>query len=473
MVRIVGMIVLALLLGSCSKDPNEQANKLFVEAQQQVQQSKSQEPEERLKTLRMASEKLNAIVTKYPGTNLAVQLISGQAVGEISIKNVQEAVADTSWSICKKDPQRECLVARALQIEEALKNQFERISPLAAIAAAEQRAGQDKEAAAYFEQALKIVQTIQNDDALARNLHVVAVAQVDAGLTDDALKTAGFAKGSNRWSLYYDVASAELKHGLFSDALQASQYIDESIQPARSSLLSDISCAEANAGKIPEATKLLESMQYTWMRVPGYVAIAQARLRAGQKTEAMDALKLALDITHNETSQIYKARHLENVASVQDTMNLPDDARRNFEESSQIIANEESKWSSETLAPELMVPRFVGVAKDQAKYGQIDGAKANFALAVKTAKAIQLDQIRSSSLLVISQAQLNVGMVDPALDTASMINSSSLKGLAFVDIVEIQAKSGNVADAVQLTEAIDDASARATALGKIALAMQH
>src|SRR3990172_7104903 len=84
------MIFLLFLgfLTSCSADPNEKGNRIFVEVQQLIETAEKQSPEERLRSLRAADKKLKSIVSSYPSANLAVQLASGQSIGRISLRNM-------------------------------------------------------------------------------------------------------------------------------------------------------------------------------------------------------------------------------------------------------------------------------------------------------------------------------------------------------------------------------------------------
>lgn len=94
MKRAIITAVFVLVLAGCSGDPNEQANKLFIEAQQLIEKSQKQNADEQVTTLSIAQEKLNVIVAKYPAANLAVQLASGQNVGTISLKSVTHQLAE-------------------------------------------------------------------------------------------------------------------------------------------------------------------------------------------------------------------------------------------------------------------------------------------------------------------------------------------------------------------------------------------
>ena len=93
--RIVATLaVIALLFsgGGTLADDAGSANKLFVEA---MQLSLSAEDEESLEKKAVALEaslaKLNKIFDEHPSTELAVKLISGQSVGDITLEDVRDA----------------------------------------------------------------------------------------------------------------------------------------------------------------------------------------------------------------------------------------------------------------------------------------------------------------------------------------------------------------------------------------------
>lgn len=112
--RIAIALAACVWLMSCSRDPNEEANKLFVEAQQLIASSEGKAATERLRALRSANGNLKAIVEKFPSSQLAVQLVSGQSVGKISLKYVSDATADATWSACLEAPAGACDVHQAL-----------------------------------------------------------------------------------------------------------------------------------------------------------------------------------------------------------------------------------------------------------------------------------------------------------------------------------------------------------------------
>lgn len=73
--------------------PQERANELFVEAVKLIQAgNQAPEVERRLEYVEQAQVKLHRIIADYPSSDLAVQLISGQRVGAISLQSVRSAV---------------------------------------------------------------------------------------------------------------------------------------------------------------------------------------------------------------------------------------------------------------------------------------------------------------------------------------------------------------------------------------------
>jgi len=88
------LAVIALLFsaGSAWADSNSGANILFVEAVILVNSAENVEGlEEKAAALEEALGKLNKIIDNYKSSDLAVKLISNQAIGDISLKDVARA----------------------------------------------------------------------------------------------------------------------------------------------------------------------------------------------------------------------------------------------------------------------------------------------------------------------------------------------------------------------------------------------
>ena len=178
--RKAGLYLLfAVLVASCSPDANEQANKLFVEAQQLIENAGKQAPEERVRSLRSAEDKLKAIVANYPTANLAVQLASGQSVGTVSLKSVSAAIKDAR---CVSVPTSACILDRAVLLAQSITDQERRASAFRAIAVSQAKTGRIAEA-------VQLAQLITVDRLRAAALIAIAEVQAKAGMTKDAAAT--------------------------------------------------------------------------------------------------------------------------------------------------------------------------------------------------------------------------------------------------------------------------------------------
>ena len=95
MKRILAVLVIGLSLvmgtvsGALASDDSARANSLFVEAVQLIQSSQNTlNDKEKLEQLDNALGKLNRIIDRYPSSDLAVKLITGQSIGNINLKTV-------------------------------------------------------------------------------------------------------------------------------------------------------------------------------------------------------------------------------------------------------------------------------------------------------------------------------------------------------------------------------------------------
>ena len=173
-------VLFAALIVSCSSDPNERANQAFVEAQQTIEKAEKQGPEERLRLLEAAEQKLKGIVSSYPGSNLAVQLSSGQRVGTVSFKGVSTLLMDARWALC---------VAKALEQVPSIKDGSSRGEALWAIAEAQVKAGMAKEAATTLEEAARLARSEEDVGYSTSLLSKIAAVQTKAGMLAKATAT--------------------------------------------------------------------------------------------------------------------------------------------------------------------------------------------------------------------------------------------------------------------------------------------
>ena len=85
---VITLFLMVFTLPVLADDIGE-ANELLVKAVQLLQSAEgTTDAMERLKLSEEALGNLNEIVERYPSTNLAVKLITGQAIGHISMADV-------------------------------------------------------------------------------------------------------------------------------------------------------------------------------------------------------------------------------------------------------------------------------------------------------------------------------------------------------------------------------------------------
>src|SRR5437870_554461 len=80
------IFLLSVMLFACAKeDPNDRANALFVEATKLLRDAASAQTDAAAASMfRQGLAKLDTIVSKYPASSLAVQLASGQNIGDFT-----------------------------------------------------------------------------------------------------------------------------------------------------------------------------------------------------------------------------------------------------------------------------------------------------------------------------------------------------------------------------------------------------
>ena len=101
-------------------DDTGKANEPLVEAVQLIQSAdKAASWEKRLRLSEEALSNLNKIVERYPSTDLAVKLVSGQTIGRISLESAAEAVEEAHWRLGREAREAEERRRRDRQREAA------------------------------------------------------------------------------------------------------------------------------------------------------------------------------------------------------------------------------------------------------------------------------------------------------------------------------------------------------------------
>jgi tetratricopeptide (TPR) repeat protein len=125
-----------------------------------------------------------------------------------------------------------------------------------------------------------------------------------------------------------------------------------------------------------------------------------------------------------------------------------------------LIQNAESRGLAYQLIGEALLAR-----------GEKEEACAIFRQELEVAKNIGLGQSKWQALGRIAQALALVGQLDEALEVVEMIEDAGDKATALGEVAAALVKIGQIDQALTVVEMIEDAEYKATALGKVALAL--
>ncbi|MDC0360831.1 hypothetical protein OAN80_03520 [Alphaproteobacteria bacterium] len=149
-VSVIGLsLMMATVSGALASDDSAKANSLFVEAVQLIQTSQNiLNDKEKLEQLDKALSKLNKIIDRYPSSDLAVKLISGQSIGNINLETVAESIKEVEDNAkkdaCYEAPTTKCVFVIALSEAKTIEDAYGRSGALSGIAEAQAKAGDIK-----------------------------------------------------------------------------------------------------------------------------------------------------------------------------------------------------------------------------------------------------------------------------------------------------------------------------------------
>ncbi len=170
-------------------DDTDKANRLFVAAVKAWNAAAATSGETieafdtRVRLLQEVAQNLDAIVEKYPGADLAVQLIIGEKIGPLSLADAAVALGlqkvgleqakDTleqakRLALCQVQPDVGCVLEEAFATARGIENASFRAGTLASIAEAQAKAG-------LIEEALVTARGIEDDFYRVVSLASIAV----------------------------------------------------------------------------------------------------------------------------------------------------------------------------------------------------------------------------------------------------------------------------------------------------------
>jgi tetratricopeptide (TPR) repeat protein len=314
---MIALLIVATA-GSVTANDNEAANKLFVDAVQMLKKAEAAQPSEAVKLYEEVLKRLDAIVEDFPGSNVAVQLATGQSIGEISRVKIEEALVNKRHAMCTQSPTASCVLAEAEAVVQHAHEDWERwlgaawlargqakagrlsdalttarslagmyqVFALAYIAEVEAQEGRENEARLRIGEALSTTKGIEA--ALERAHAWILIAYGHANLGEVAQAQENIAEARllivnlndrEREDALCGIAAVQAELGHFDEALGTARSIKDS--RTRECALCEIVEAAADSGDTATARNITHTITIPYMKAWALAEIAQAEVRRG------------------------------------------------------------------------------------------------------------------------------------------------------------------------------------------------
>ena len=259
------------------------ANRLFVEAAKLIQAAEVEAVATRkLELLKDAKRKLETIVDRHPSSRLAVELVSGQNIGTVSLPGLADAIEDAAVLACPQAPNPACLLSLAVATAGKIEGDTTRDFAFAMIGYAQARVG-------FIEKAFAIIEKV---DSAYRYWALIAIAEAHVENSD--IRKA--------WEI-------------LAIALESAGMIEIAID--RSRALAAVAGAQAKAEFIKEAYTTAEKIEDAGSRTQTLIAIAEAYVENGDVTKAREILAIALEATEESSNRYFGSWTLADIAEAQ------------------------------------------------------------------------------------------------------------------------------------------------------------
>lgn len=471
--RLFLAFLVMLCLGAPSlADDTERANRLFVAAVRSWNEATALTGDDlttieaRAALLGKVMNNLNQIVDDHSGSELAVQLVTGEQVGPLSISGTTTALdsanVDMDMAHCFEAPTQNCVFASAIQANLSLDSRYH-VEVLSNIAVSMARNGRNEKVESIlgvvhpsdmssgdllklgtalnqpemFDEALRVALAQHNESFKISSVINVIEALADAGMMEKAFETMRhLSKKSDVARALSNTVGVLAEKRELEAAIELSKSIDD--LNYRSGAQAEIVAAQVNAGLLAEAETTAHAIEDKYHQSWALMDIGVAR-----KDAAM--IQQALSASESEPNQL---RHLavSRAAQALAEIGMLQEARR-------VIAQLES--ASDTNA-------FLrGVAGDQAEAGELHQAYA-------TLQYITDPDEVEWALRAIAVGQAKAGQDETALTTAIGLQSDFLRVNAQCDIALVKAEVGEVTKALHILRRVDPSfSCRPETLGAI------
>jgi tetratricopeptide (TPR) repeat protein len=282
----LGLMLLTGTLPACS-DENASANQILVQTSEIAERAKSANPKDAIALYEQAIQNLSTIVAKYPGSNLAAQLASGQEVGNISRAKFETRLGELR---CRVKPTPECVFGFELRTASA-------------ITGFQPRAWWISEHVAELGRRQKRAEFVAIREKLEASERASATVDfvrglLESGHVDDAKTWAGTIEidpvlgGYQRSYAYAEIASWLARAGQLDEAKGLTRRFSDPSEAA--TVVEGIVSGLIDVGKLPDEWELLRTVAWEKTSPSVWLKFAYAYLKAGDLSGAKAALDSAL-----------------------------------------------------------------------------------------------------------------------------------------------------------------------------------
>lgn len=304
------MLVLVLVCGGCSADPNEKANKLYVEASQllqSAQQRKEKDFSADYAAYQDARKTIDAILTDYPASTVAVGLLSGQTkILGLTLRQFQEKEeAVKLLAEAEQSPFEAALaVAKAMEGNTDEKAVIELADALLVIAGSYAEAGQKEKAIALLEQSEKMIKGNGWEFLMLSNIAIryAKIGQKEKGerLLSQLLKQEEVNKND---SFLHSISTGYAILGSDSRAIDIANRINEPLWKSWSLAIiaNEIENKENNAAEIRlQAIDIAAHIKKPAVRARVLLLIADGYAKSGQKEKSLEIFSRSYELIDEE-----------------------------------------------------------------------------------------------------------------------------------------------------------------------------
>ncbi len=471
----------------CSS-PDENANKLFVEASQLVQ--KAQETEgmsysDAFELYNDALTRLEKITSKYPSSQLAVNLAQGNLkIGTYTITDFKESVVRQAK--IKADAEGDFLACAFFLTTKIDGSPSNKSRMLIEIANTYTEIGK-------YDKAFEVTKIIDNASLKAEPLSKIVNKCIEIGQYDKAFEvTKAIDDASRKEQLFSGMIGNFIEAGQYDKALTVGQKMIEerigieSIQEPQGLL----ALLYAIDGQYTKALDILKKIDNKSLESEVFTEVVRTHAKAGKYNQAIEAIKyigdardktkafinvaIRADSAHKDIAFKMLSHAVEHASKIDDTtaqIYVLVNVTKTYMEIGHKNEAVETLSHILNIAQRIKEPSenaniFNSIAAIYMLDGQNNTASEMLSRAFEFTKSVSNVSVESNLLHSIADSYTKIGQFDQAIDVSKRMKNLS-KNFALSQIAEKSAQAGNFDKALTAARAIDDASFRNNALNKI------